>query len=216
MPAIIYRNASGDRVPSVTTILKNLGWNTDALMYWAYSQGVDGKDFRETQQRAADVGTLAHAMLEAHICGRDFAWDGDDEELLRKAGYAFGAYREWEENSKALVVASELRVVSEEHQFGGGPDGLMVTKRGLGLPDWKSGAGIYTEHVVQVAAYTFAVEEVIGERLDGGAHLFRFDKESGGFLHRWLPREALGAPWRVFLRLREIHDQKKALTALSR
>lgn len=217
MPAIIYKNAAGERVPSVTTILNNLGWNRDGLMFWAWQQGADGKDFRETQQKAADAGTLAHAMLEAHILGRPFEPDEDeDPETLRRASCAFGAYREWEANSNAHVVASELRVVSEEHQFGGGPDGLIVTKRGLSLPDWKSAAGLYAENILQVAAYTYAIEEVMGERLDGGAHLFRFDKEAGGFLHRWFPRESLGLPWRVFLRLREIHNHKRALTALAR
>jgi hypothetical protein len=210
-----YLNAAGDRVPSVTTILSGLGWSKDSLMYWAWKQGQDGKDFRETRDTAASIGTTAHAMVQAHIHGRVFEADGLDEEIRYPAAQAFSMYREWEDNSKAVLIASELRFVSEKHQFGGGPDALMMVKRGLSLPDWKTG-GVYSEHILQVAAYVYGAEEILGERLDGGAWLFRFKKDAAGFDQKWIAREALRPAWSVFLRLRDIYEQRKAIEALAK
>ena len=141
------------------------------MLYWAWNQGRDGKDFRETRDTAAHIGQTAHAMVQAYIQGRPFQADGLEQEILYPAEQAFSMYRSWEQDSKAIVIATELRVVSEAHQFGGGPDALMVMKHGLALPDWKTGASVYAEGILQVAAYVYAVEEVMGERLDGGAWL---------------------------------------------
>src|SRR5438067_13394035 len=106
-----YLNAKGERVPSVTTITSGLGWSKDGLMYWAWQQGKDGKDFRETRDAAASIGTTAHAMVQAHIHGREFDTDGLDEDIRYPAAQSFSMYREWEDNSKAILIASELRVV---------------------------------------------------------------------------------------------------------
>ena len=154
-------------------------------------------------------------MVQAHIHGRIFEADGLEEEIRYPAAQAFSMYREWEQDSKAIVIASELRFVSEKHQFGGGPDALMVMKRGLTLPDWKTG-GVYAEHVLQVAAYVYGMEEILGERLEAGAWLFRFKKDAAGFDTKWIAREALGPAWRVFLRLREVHENRKAIEALAK
>lgn len=209
-----YLNAAGKRVPSVTTILSNLGWNRDGLMYWAWNQGREGLEFRESRQASANVGTVAHAMVEANIHGREWIADGEDPDTIRKADMAYGQFRIWAESTRLRIIATEVYLVSEEHQFGGTPDAIAVAGNALTLPDWKTGSAVYTEAVLQVSAYLHAAEEVMGETFTGGAHLCRFDQDAGGFMHRWIPREALGPAWRVFLRLRDIHDQRKGLEKL--
>jgi len=96
MPAHIYINAKGERVPGVTTIISgNLGWNKQALMYWAWNEGVNGRHYRETSQTAADIGTIAHAMVEADLKGKDWQklvdMRGVTDEMISKAEKAFHA-----------------------------------------------------------------------------------------------------------------------------
>jgi hypothetical protein len=210
-----YRTTAGERVPSVTTVLSALGWK-DGLIWWAWNEGKEGRDFRETKQTAADVGTLAHRMVECFIREIPFDGNGADQELLSPATRAFEEYKNWQEDSRAVVVANEVGMVSEEHGFGGTADALLLTKRGMAVGDWKSAKALYIESVLQIAAYLHLAEELIGERLEGGAHLFRFDKTGGGFTHKSIPREALAVPWRIFLRLIDVHNARKTLEALAK
>ena len=70
MPTADYKNAKGVRIPGNTTVINgNLGWSKNGLMYWAWEQGRNGKDFRQSRDDAADAGTLAHALIEADIKG---------------------------------------------------------------------------------------------------------------------------------------------------
>jgi hypothetical protein len=71
MPTREYRNAAGELIPGNTTVIgSNLGWNKQPLMYWAWAEGRDGTNFRESRESAADAGTLAHAMIESDIKDR--------------------------------------------------------------------------------------------------------------------------------------------------
>ena len=73
MPTQPYKDRNGKRVPGVTTVIGgNLGWNKGALMYWAWNEGVNGRNFRDTSQKAADIGTIAHAMVEAELKDKDW------------------------------------------------------------------------------------------------------------------------------------------------
>lgn len=67
MPTQIYRNSAGVRLPGVTTVINNLGWKSDGLIHWAYKLGQDGKDLNQARQGAADIGTVAHNLVEAYI-----------------------------------------------------------------------------------------------------------------------------------------------------
>src|SRR5512135_3803858 len=63
-----YRLKDNTIVPGATTVLgvkKN-----DALLYWAWDCGIQGKDYRKVRDEAADIGTLAHWMCECHITGK--------------------------------------------------------------------------------------------------------------------------------------------------
>jgi len=68
MPANIYKNAQGKRIPGVTTVISNLGWSKGGLMHWAWEQGINGIDYKETRDKAADTGTIAHAMALMMTC----------------------------------------------------------------------------------------------------------------------------------------------------
>ena len=77
MPTIPYRNKEGKRVPGVTTIIGNIGWNTGPLNWWAFNQGMEAglaisrgepapSSIREVTA-AAEAGTIAHAMVAEYL-----------------------------------------------------------------------------------------------------------------------------------------------------
>lgn len=214
-----YRLADGTKVPGVTTVIGgSLGWNKQQLMWWANQEGLAGRNHRDTSQAAADAGTLAHAMVEARILGRDFTVPADvPPDVVVKARRAFTGYCEWEADSRLRIVATEIRLVSERHRFGATPDAIALRREeALCLPDWKSSRGTYADHVLQLAAYGRAFEEVTGIELTGGFYLCRFDKNSGGFSTKWWPREALDGAWRAFLACRELYDLKQECEGLAK
>src|SRR5262245_51951473 len=84
MVSHIYRNKMGRRLPSVTTILSRFK-DSGALIHWAWSEGIEGRDYRETRSKAAVAGSLAHQMVEARL--RAQPWKSAipiDQELIEK------------------------------------------------------------------------------------------------------------------------------------
>src|SRR5438132_12109886 len=122
MATIPYKNAKGERIPGTTTIIgSNLGWSKGGLMHWAWEQGMNGKDYRTVRDEAADAGTLAHKMVEHWIRGIEFSPDGATPETLGLATTAFGGFLTWARHSRLEVLATEVHLVSEAHQYGASP-----------------------------------------------------------------------------------------------
>jgi len=166
----------GEKVPGVTTVLSRFK-ESGALMYWAWKQGTEGKDFRETKQAAADAGTLAHDMVEHDIYGQAFDLAGYDESTITKAQGAFSAYKEWKEQTNLSVAEAEMPLVSRLHKFGGTLDAILVQGK-LALGDWKSSRAVYADMLLQLAAYKILWEENFPDRpILGGFHLLRFSKQ---------------------------------------
>jgi len=212
-----YRLADGTRVPGVTTVIStSLGWSKGALMHWAWTEGKEGRNYRETQQQAADAGTLAHAMVESRIHGTTFTVPPTaSEEQVRLARLSFDAFREWFDQSRIDLVETEMHLISEEWRFGGTPDAVGRIKGNLCLLDWKTSRGIYAEYLIQLAAYEHLWNANRPDHITGGIHTCRFDKTTGGFSHHWWPSEALRPAWRAFLALRDLYDLQRAMKALA-
>lgn len=212
-----YRLANGDRCPGVTTVIGRFK-ESGGLMYWAWDQGRNGFDFRETRDAAAEAGTIAHALVEYHITGKS---DQDvaqlienqrvEKEILEKANQAYNNYLHWEKLTKLKVVQTEMSLVSETHKYGGTFDGIAVVEieKELSLADWKTG-GIYTEAIIQCAAYKNLWEEHNPDKpITGGVHIVSFSRESADFAHRYF--SDVSDAWRQFVLLREAFDIDKRL-----
>lgn len=207
-----YHLADGTRVPAVTRVLKPMK-NADALMWWAWNEGKAGRDFRQTRDRAADAGTLAHRAVEAWVHGREPEWLGEPD-VVSRGQKAFGAFLEWTTQTNLIVTHTEIPMVSESYLYGGRPDAVLVSgHRAIG--DWKSSDGIYPDMLVQLAAYGKLWQEVHPEEpLDGGFDLIRFDKTYGDFHHHhW---NELETAWTAFLHLRALYDLEKELKQRAR
>lgn len=196
------------RVPGVTTIIGRFK-DSGALIHWAWEQGRAGKDFRETRDKAAEAGSLAHAMVEAHLNG----WDieaillatPEDIQAAGKQGY--DNWRTWMAQTRAEVGPWERPLVCEHHQYGGTPDALLRIDGVTALGDWKTG-GIYSDHLIQIAAYRHLFEDY-DIPIDGGYHLCRFSRDHGDFAHHYYGE--LDEAWEMFLLLRRAYDLDKVL-----
>lgn len=194
MPHQPYFNKDGKRVPSVTTVEGPYG-DCGGLMYWANQAGLDGKDLQEARQSVATPGSMTHERVDCFI--RDEEWYSEPwrekfytEEAYSKAcecsGQGFENFQRWYESTHFKLIAGEIALVSEEHQFGGCLDAVM-TSHGVALVDWKTGkngSALYPSNLYQLAGYGILWEENFPDRpITAGYHIVRFSRQSADFGH---------------------------------
>jgi len=211
-PRTPYKLEDGTVVPGVTTITGRFK-DSGGLIYWAWTQGRDGKDLRETKDKAADVGTLVHGMVEERLRGHDpVAWlAGYDRtsEIFDRACQGYQNWLAWKEGTALEIEPWEKPMVCEHHKYGGTPDALLRSGDGLvSLGDWKGSKGIYPETLLQLAAYAHLFEDM-GLKLGGGFHIGRFSPEHGDFSHHHFSE--LDDAWEMFKHLRRAYDYDKLL-----
>ncbi|MHC4507262.1 MAG: hypothetical protein ACYTFI_28670 [Planctomycetota bacterium] len=211
-----YRLADGTRVPSGTTISGRFK-ESGGLIHWAWDLGMQGINYREVRDKAADAGTLGHDMIEAHILGGDPAAVEGPEDLLAKAAQGYQAFKLWLEATEITILKTEIVLVSEEHRFGGTPDALgELAHGGYALLDWKTSNRIYADYLIQLACYARLLEEnKVVPRPVERFHLLRVGKEYGDFHHHSWPREAMEPAWRAFVLMRELYDLDKRLKGIA-
>jgi hypothetical protein len=213
MPANIYKNKEGKRVPGVTTVIGNLGWSKGGLMHWAWEQGINGLDYRDSRDKAADTGTIAHAMVEHEVKGEKFDWPslgqsmGGNAEQIKQAENAFTAFCEWKELVKFKLLFAEHLLVSEKHQFGGQIDIAAIQSK-RAIIDIKTSNAIYADHKIQIAAYGELWNEHYPTEPIEAYYVLQLGKD-GSFTYYYYPD--LSNHFRAFLLLRELHDLKKIL-----
>jgi len=203
-----YRLKDGTKVPGTTTIISGqLAWSKQALLWWAWNEGKEGRQFRETRDVAADLGSLVHACIEAELRGRPLPPIPDEHK--DKVDNSLLAFYEWQQGYQFTVLKTEEAMVSERHRYGGKPD-LALVRKNTALWDLKTSKDIYADHRIQLAAYKHLWDEVHPEQpITGGLHLLRGGKEDGSFHHHWWPD--LNDEWEVFLLLRQLYDYQKRL-----
>lgn len=209
MPTFIYRTVDNQRVPSVTTINK-IGQESGGLIHWAWSLGMDGKDYRTARDEAAEAGSVGHALVEAAIHNREPELDRASTDAVSAGRRAFEAYTLWRQHTRITMRHSEIPLVSEQHRFGGCIDAIAKGADGrLTLIDFKTGA-VYPDHLCQVAAYKALWEENYPTQpIDGGIHLCRFNKETGDFAHHYFVD--VSDAWEAFKLKRALYDHLQRL-----
>lgn len=146
-----YRTTDGTRVPSVTTVLGIL--NKPALVGWANKQGLQGIDIRRTVNEAAEIGTLAHYLIECHLTREKENLSEESPERRAAAYEAYGNYFEWLQAYDMESIMAEGILVSDTHGYGGTFDAYVKIDGRREVLDFKTSAAIYPEHVYQLAAY---------------------------------------------------------------
>jgi hypothetical protein len=216
-PRTGYPLKDGTRGPGVTTIVGRFK-DAGALLHWAHQQGLAGRvRLYDETEKAADIGTCAHAMVEIAIKGASeseilarAATMLPDDAMRAQAWSAFDAYRGWAANFDVKIIAQEVQLVSERYRYGGTPDAIGVIGNQLVLLDWKTSNGVYADYLIQLAAYGHLWDENYPDRpITGGFHLLRFAKEHGDFAHHHFAN--LDEAWRQFLLFREAYEIDKLL-----
>lgn len=213
-----YFTKSGKRVPGTTTITGRFK-KSDALLWWAWNEGREGRDFRETKQKAADAGTCCHEMIECWKHKIKFDPSKYSVESLEKAKGAYDAFLEWADQSKLEIVETEIGLVSERHEFGGTLDAILL-KGKLAIGDWKSSSNIYSDMLTQVAGgYSLLWQEHFPGKELTGATIVRFSKQKQvddpiSFHHHWYSSEIFPIAQKHFLLLRAAYESDKRLEGL--
>jgi hypothetical protein len=187
--------------------------DSGGLLQWAFKQGQNGAShLYEEAEKAADIGTLAHAMVETSINGGDpeTALEGASDEFKEKARNAFREYQEWEAQTAVEFVAQEMHLVSEEYRFGGTPDAIGLIGNSLCLIDWKTSNAVYPDYAIQLAAYRQLWNENNPDNpLTGASYLLRFSKNYPDFEARKFGD--LSDAWEIFKHYRLCYDLDKEL-----
>ena len=144
----------GRLLPGTTTIIGKFK-NSGALIHWAWKQGMDGIDYRETRDQAGEQGTSVHYLAESYI--KKWSYEEPTDEKVIKA---FNKFKEWWDNiGDVKIIWTEKQMVSKKYLYGGCPD-LLVKKNGKYiLIDFKTGKAIYEDTVIQLGAYGQLIKE---------------------------------------------------------
>jgi len=136
MASKAYFDASGARLPSVTTVIGRFK-DSGNLLYWANKVGREGLTLDEARKPAADAGTIAHGWVEDHINKRPLREVSGDPDVISRGRAAYDAYLTWQTMTKLEIRHTEVSLSSNTHRFGGTLDAIgMVAGKAyrLGLP----------------------------------------------------------------------------------
>jgi hypothetical protein len=174
------------RLPSVTTLLKQLDkpaltrwaantaadyaideWDTLALMSPSERRKLIAAAPWQSRDRAAATGTAIHDMAERLLGGAPV----EVPEIVR--GQVEGLAR-WLEASDVAMHYTEAQVWAEDDEelglcaYAGTLDAIVEhPTRGLGLVDFKTGSGIYSDFALQLAGYARAENLVYNDEDEG-------------------------------------------------
>ncbi len=207
-----YRTKDGQICPGVTTIIDLL--NKPFLVQWAWKLGMEGEDYRKVTQRAADIGTIAHHLIECYLKKQE-PQDLNEYPLkaVQQAQATLGNFRDWWIKEKLHLIGSEIGIVSEQYRYGGTIDIVAMKepptelhKGEVWLLDIKTSKAVYDEYRIQLAAYKHAWEEVHPNQLIDSVHIVHLNKETGalGFHHLG----DLTDDFQLFMHLRDIYELK--------
>lgn len=217
-PKAGYFLKDGTRVPGTTTVIGRFK-DSGGLLYWAFEQGKlaqQGKiqKLYDKAEEAADIGTVAHEMIELWLRAGDYEkpLDGLSEDHAKKAKKAFDNALNWIDQTRIKIIPEyqELQLVSEKYRYGGTPDALGMWNNKLVLLDWKTSNGVYQDYLIQLAAYKNIWEENYPDKpITGGMYLCRFAKDFPDFSAHYF--EELDEAWEQFKLFRQAYDIDKIL-----
>lgn len=202
-----YKNSEDIGVPGVTTVLKLLA--KPALIHWAWKLGTEGIDYRKKRDKAGDIGTCAHYMIECDIKFKEPDLSEYSKTTIDKAENAYLAWVDWCKGfGKHDTLYSELPLTCDG--FGGTLD--WVIKRIGGRPilvDFKTSSGIYPEMVYQLAAYKYLWNSNNPSIPIEECYILRIGKEDGVFEQRRYTD--LDKEYGVFEHLLAVYNLKKEI-----
>lgn len=165
-------------------------------------------------EKAADIGTSVHKMIQWNMRRELLQRVGPEPKLQPAASWAFMAYEDWRRASNLSPIFVEETVFSKRYGYAGtadwageidasGPEGRS---RVHVLGDWKTGKSIYPEALLQNSAYVHALVEMGHATPDVGGIIIRLPKveTDPAFEVRLIPPEEQKTLFRTFLHVLEL------------
>lgn len=182
---IVYKTKEGQRVPGASTVAK-IGDSPENLIHWSWELGCQGIDYKKVRDTAADIGSLAHFLIQCHLRNETADLSEFSPEDVSKAETCFLKFLDFWDKENLRVIASEVPLVSEEFKYGGTID-TVAMDGGIVLLDYKSGKSIWDSHLFQLSAYEQLWNENNPHTLIDRRAIIRIGKELvGDFEIRWL------------------------------
>ena len=181
----VYINADGKRVMRVTEVIRRL--SKDQIAFWANMLGFKGISYKKELDRTANIGSLAHDVIEKFVDPKKLAivdydtYGITDPQDIIEANRCMESLIKWYKGvkSKFKVLHTEFTVVGET--LGGTIDCIIEDwdhKDKVIFVDWKS-SGFYLTQFLQLAGYVMIYEEIYGEGSVGGVMVVAADKKKG-------------------------------------
>jgi hypothetical protein len=206
---------NGKRVPSVSTILSNLGWGNEQLMRWAANMGLQGLDYESERQRAADIGTCAHELIDAFLHKRTPLTDCFLPDVIEQARTPFRAFLAWNKEHRCEVLMTEKQLVSSALSYGGTPDAVVrFDRKEAVLIDFKTSTWLYPKHIIQVVAYRDLIAECLNKHIER-AIILRVGRD-GEFKTLTIEGETIDQARQAFYHLLQLHKLKAPLERLTK
>jgi hypothetical protein len=148
-----YHLSDGTKVPGGSTICK-IGDDASALLHWAWKLGTEGKDYRKERDKAADIGTIAHFLIECFLNNQVADLSDYGQEDIDKALLCYNKFVDWWDEQNLEKVATEIQLVNEFYRYGGTIDLIARTQKGEHiLLDFKTSKKISESYWRQCAGY---------------------------------------------------------------
>jgi hypothetical protein len=207
-----YILPDGTPVVGVTTALREM--NKPYLVPWSNKLGLAGVDSGRYRDEMGMVGTLIHALVNGHLKGLSEGESVDKYDYSQReidlAGNGFSKFLAWEKTHTLEPIMLETPMVSEVHRFGGTPDYYGLIDGVLTLADWKSGANLYWDSWVQMAAYGILLDE-LGHRVEQRILLNIGRDETENFVEAKRSGPSLDDEVSIFLSCLNIYEAKRRL-----
>ena len=150
----IYKDSDGKRLPGVTTIVGLL--DKPQLKVWANRIGLQGIDLNSYMDDLANVGTLAHEMIQSHFTGEKLDLNEFSKNDIDRAENALISFYNWIDTMPIKPILNEEQLTNGD--FGGTVDMLAEIDGRNVLIDFKTGSGIYDDMGYQLAGYKILLE----------------------------------------------------------
>jgi hypothetical protein len=221
-PALIQWAATQERdlvVEAACDIYGDLPTDAPRMMRAVYEQSLRSRlgkvrAFTKQKDKAAEIGSQAHELIEWTMKKEVDAHVGKMPEACEAAMVAFSRYEDWRRANDLHPLMIEKTVYSETYRYAGTADWIgTITvpdgQRCLVLGDWKTGKAVYAEALLQNAAYVAAAREM-GHEVDCGC-VVRLPKRLGdpGFQVRWVTGPEIDELFPVFLSVKGVWEWKR-------
>jgi hypothetical protein len=155
----------GRKLPSVTELLKGLGWGSDRLMFWANKIGRQGLYLSSSEATLnRRIGTLAHEYaLDGFLTTGEVPAPpaGEVGDSVARAAYEHltSFVRLWTcgLGDRCEVLAIECKMTGEIGGvwYGGTADLIVLLDGVPTVLDLKTGGGVYPSTAIQLEAYSY-------------------------------------------------------------